>query len=51
MHRCIYKEVYSYENDIPAEKKIQSKGSWLPQENEHCKRQKGIGCQKGKGKT
>lgn len=44
------KEVPYHENDISAEEKIQSKGSRLQSENEYCRRTKGSGCEKSKGK-
>lgn len=45
------KEVYEYENDIPAKKEVQGKGPWFPQENEYGEWQEGACGQKGKGKT
>jgi len=40
------REVPLYEDDIPAKKKIQIKGSWLQSQNEHCERKKSTGCKK-----
>lgn len=42
--------VRSYENDLSAKEEIQSQGSWLQSQDEHCRRKKSISCQKGKGK-
>ena len=47
----IDKEVYGDEDDIPAEKKVKGKGSWIPQADAHGQRQKSSGCQKSKRKT
>lgn len=46
----IVKEVFPNENDISAEKKTESEGSWFQSKNEFCRRKKGISCQKSKGK-
>jgi hypothetical protein len=44
------KEVYGYENDIPAEEKIQIQSSRIPCKNEHSRWKKSSGCQKSKRK-
>ena len=38
----------SDEDDLSAEKEAEIKGSWFSQENEHCRRKKGIGCKTSK---
>ncbi len=37
-HQKYQERRQNYEDDISAEEEIQSKGSWIPQENEHDKR-------------
>ena len=36
-------EVSGDEDDVSAEKETESEGAWFSEENEHCKRKKGIG--------
>lgn len=43
--RCL-----TYENDISAEEEIKGKSARIQIENEHCRRKKSFGSQKGKGK-
>ena len=43
-------EVSGDEDDVSAEKETESEGAWFSEENEHCKRKKGIGCKKVKRK-
>lgn len=44
------KEVYGYEDDIPAEEEIQIQSSRIPRKNEYSRRKKGSGCKKSKRK-
>ena len=46
-YSCVkYKEVDIYENDIPAKKETESKGSWFQIQNEHSRRKKSSCCKK-----